>query len=191
MVISVEDKDLRRQEFSTSCWISTAQFLLQYMKVDVPLAELQTRYYNPDPDSASLMSGAGKPTQILKDYSSKSGRIPETLSVKPEEPNNRTEVVKAIAGSIKAGVPVIALIKSQQVQGFGHALVITAIEEDTGTIGFKDPATGTSPRPFAVDVRTVPYEELVRGFAYRYANSMQQNVFAYCTRIIYLRPAPK
>jgi hypothetical protein len=37
----------------------------------------------------------------------------------------------------------------------------------------------------------VPYEELVRGFAYRYVNSMQQNVFAYCTRIIYLCPATK
>ena len=63
------------------------------------------------------MSGAGKPTQILKDYASNSGRVPETISVKPEDPKNKTEIVKAIAGSIKAGIPVIARSRASRSRG--------------------------------------------------------------------------
>jgi hypothetical protein len=188
MFISVSNKDLHRQAYPTSCWISTAHYVLQYLDVNEPLAALHARFYDPDPESASLMSGAGKPQKILEEYAFEAGHVTATLNPQRDD---QARVVAAIAESIEADIPVIASLRSQQVKGFGHAVVITSVEPRTGTIGFKDPGTGTSPRPFGVDVRMVQYHELKQGFPYRYAHRMQQNVFAYCTQILYLRPLNK
>jgi hypothetical protein len=185
MIISVRNIPLRRQAFSTSCWISTSHYLLEYLGVDITLHALHARYYNPDPKSLLAMSGAGHPKTILGEYAFDAGRFPDIL-----DPRTATKerFIQVIGDSIRDGIPVIAGIRSQQVKGFGHAIVITAIDTTSGTIGFKDPGTGTSPRPFGVDVRTVPYGEFINGFSYRYARSMMINVYAFCTQIIYLRP---
>ena len=89
---------------------------------------------------------------------------------------------------IRDNLPVIAVVRSPQVQGFAHALVITAIDSDTYSVAFKDPGTGFSLRPFGNDVRMCQRNEFFAGFSYRYARAMQMNVWAYCTRVIMLRP---
>jgi hypothetical protein len=185
MFISVRNRDLRHQVCNTSCWISTAHFLLEYLGVNESLASLHARYYNRDANSASLMSGAGRPKTILQEYAQSTGRFPKTLTL---ETAGKATVVAVIADSIGEGIPVIAALRSQQISGFVHAVVITAVEPRTGSVGFKDPGTGTSPRPFGVDVRVVQYQELEHGFYYGRSPEMKKNVFAYCTRIIYMRP---
>lgn len=185
MIISVRNRNLRRQAYPTSCWITASHFVLQYLEVDVSLAVLHARFYNPDPKSLLMMSGAGHPSKILGEYAFDAGRFPLTLS--PQTAPKR-EVVATIAESIRDDIPVIAGIRSAQIAGFGHAVVITSVNPETGTIAFKDPGTGTTPRPFGVDVRTKLYDEFVNGFSYRYHRGMKKNVFAYCSQIITLRP---
>lgn len=184
MFVSVTNKDIRRQLMKTSCWISTAQYVLQFIGVQIPLEALHAQYYSPDADSASLMSGAGKPKTILQAYAPAAGWMPATLDF---HSSSKTDAIAVIAESIRSDIPVIAGIRSEQIAGFFHAVLITTVDPDTGTIGFKDPATGTTPRPFGVDVRTVQYDEFKTGFSYGYANEMKVNVFAYCTKLTYLQ----
>ncbi len=184
MILSVRNINLRRQVHPTSCWISAAHFVLQHLGVQVSLATLHERYYNRDPTSILAMSGAGHPKEILTEYAFDEGFRPDTL--KPEKVR-RSEVVAVIADSIREDIPVIAAIRSPQIRGFGHALVITAVDPETGTIAFKDPGTGTTPRSFGVDVRTVQYKDFFTGFSYRYANRWKRNIWAYCSEITYLR----
>jgi hypothetical protein len=185
MFISVRNRDLRRQMFPTSCWITAAHFVLQYLDVDISLAALHARFYTPDGNSTSIMSGAGRPRIILNEYAVDAGRFAKTINPQRAE---EARVIAAITDNIRDDIPVIASLRSEQVKGFGHAVLITAVDPKTGTIGFKDPGTGTTPRPFGVDVRMVQYHELRQGFSYRYADRMRQNIFTYCNQIIYLRP---
>ncbi|TVR79086.1 MAG: hypothetical protein EA405_13470 [Rhodospirillales bacterium] len=185
MVISVRNMTIRRQAFSTSCWISVSHFVLQYLGVNVSLSALHARFYSPDTKSILLMSGAGHPAKILGEYAFDAGRFPAKLDPQKDP---KQDVVAAIADNIRDNIPVIAAIRSPQIKGFGHAVVITAVDTETGTIAFKDPGTGSTPRPFGVDVRTVQYGQFIGGFPYRYHRGMQTNIWAYCSQIIYLRP---
>lgn len=185
MFLSVRNMDIRKQAFPTSCWISAAHFVLQYAGADVSLATLHGQFYNPDPTSVFVMSGAGHPQKILNEYAFDSGHYATTLN--PQTASKAT-IVDAIVDSIRRDVPVIASIRSTQIAGFGHAVLITAVNTDTGTIAFKDPGTGSTPRPFGLDIRTVQYNEFVAGFSYRYHRTMKTQIFCYCSQIIYLRP---
>lgn len=131
------------------------------------------------------MEGAGSPKAILNDYAFDSGHFAATLNPQTAE---KATVVAAIVDSVSRGIPVIAAIRSTQIHGFGHAVVITTVNSDNGTIAFKDPATGSTPRPFSVDIRTVQYSEFVARFPYRYHRTMKTEIFAYCSQITYLRP---
>ena len=170
MILSVPNTKIRRQAYSTSCWISASRYVLQYLEVDVALPALHARFYNPNPNSASMMTGAGHPSAILSDYAFDAGRIVKTLD--PQKEAKRV-VVAAIADNIRDGIPVIAGIRSRQVKGFGHAVVITAVNPVNGTVAFKDPGTGGTARAFGSDVRTLLYDEFVNGFSYQYSNAMQ------------------
>jgi len=185
MIISVANTHLGRQTYPTSCWISTSHFVLKYLGVQISLSALHAEFYNPDSNSILLMNGAGHPKRILSKYAFDAGRFPDILNpqVAPKQ-----QVVTAIADNIRENIPVIAAIRTQQIRGFGHAVLITAIDPATGTLAFKDPATGTTPRSFGVDVRSAQYEEFINGLSYRYHNSMHQNITTYCTQITYLRP---
>jgi hypothetical protein len=122
--------------------------------VNEPLASLHARYGRQDDRSVSVMNGAGSPKRILQDYAQAAGWFPKTLKLETAE---KSMVVSAISDSIRAGVPVIAALRSQQVIGFVHGVIITAVAPKTGSIGFKDPSSGMSPRPFGVDVRMLQY----------------------------------
>lgn len=185
MIISVRNVNIRRQAYPTSCWISAAHFVLQYLGVDISLAALHAEFYRRDLNSQSSMSGAGKPKAILSKYAFDAGYFAETVQVQNMD---KASVIEKIAGNIRENIPVIAGIRSHQIAGFGHALVITSINPETGTIAFKDPAIGSTPRPFGIDFRTFQYAEFFNGFSYRYSNAQRQNVFAYCSNITYLRP---
>lgn len=185
MFISIRNKNLRRQQFKTSCWISAAHFVLHYLGDGVPLNDLHARYYRPDSSSYSAMSGAGHPRKILGDYAIDEGRFPWTIKT---QKTPKKEVVAAIESNIADNIPVIAAVRSHQIKGFGHALLITAIETGSGTVGYKDPGTGASPRRFGVDVRSVRYNEFVNGFPYRFHRTMKQMIWVYCCEITYLRP---
>ena len=184
MFVTVRNRDLRRQLEKTSCWISSAHFLLQYLAVDIGLLALHARYYHSDPDSVLAMSGAGNPSVILNDYGFDQGYKAETLRVSTSE---KSEVIAAIADSLRANLPVIARIKSDNILGFGHALIITGIDTGSGTVIFKDPGTGTKSRSFSVDVRHVSYDQFFSsGFKYGHSNSMYLDVMGKCTHVIYL-----
>ncbi len=188
MFLSVTNKDLRRQAYKTSCWITASHFLLEYVGVSVPIDTLHAKYYKPDKSSASVMSGAGQPKTILNEYAIDAGRFVATANVQADD---KRAVIDAIAESIRNDMPVIAAIRTRQILGFGHALLITAVDPDTGTIAFKDPGDGTTPRPFGVDVRTVQYDAFHDGFAYKYHRGMQQTVTVYADGLTYLRTLDK
>jgi hypothetical protein len=185
MIISVKNKNIRKQIYPTSCWISASHYVLQYLDVEVSLPALHTEFYRPDANSYLAMSGAGQPKNILKKYAFDAGYFVDTLKTQSA---SKSDILTKIASNIRDNIPVIAAIRSAQIRGFGHAVVITAVNPESGTIAFKDPGTGSTPRPFGVDVRTVQYTEFFNGFSYRYHNRMHQNIFAYCTEITYLRP---
>jgi hypothetical protein len=158
--------------------------VLQYLGVDVTLAALHARYYRPDPNSALAMAGAGTSAQILNEYAFDEGYKVEVLNTGTKR---KADVVTEIATSIRADLPVIATIRSDDILGFGHALLITGIDPQSGTVIFKDPGCGTSSRPFAIDVKHVPYETFITKFRYGHSNSMYLDVDARCTRITLLK----
>jgi len=183
MIITVPNRTLWRQHYKTSCWISAAHYVLQYLGVNVAITQLEAQYYRPDINSAMAMSGAGHPKTIINSYSFDTGRVAKTVSV---QDTPKDQIIALIAGNIREGIPVVASIRSQQVKGFGHALLITGINVNSGHIIFKDPGTVNSSNPFAIEVRSQTYDSFKDGFSYRYAQSMGMNVFAYCSQITYI-----
>jgi hypothetical protein len=131
------------------------------------------------------MTGAGRPRNILSAYAFDAGYFAATMNA---QTSPRQQVLDAIAENIRNNIPVIASIRTQQIAGFGHAIVITAVDPASGTIGFKDPAAINSSRNFSVDVRSLSYDEFVNGFSYRYHPTMRTQIYCYCSAITYLRP---
>jgi hypothetical protein len=187
MIISVPNRSLQKQAFETSCWISAAYFVLQYIGSDVSLSALHAQYYRPDPTSRSVMAGAGNSRKILEDYAHEYN----VAAIDPQT-TSKSAVVDAIAESIRAGIPVIASIRTPKIKGrvsLGHAVVITAIDDKSGTIGFKDPAKGVAKRTFGLDIRTIAYDVFVINCPYTFSNSRSEVISTYCSQITYLEPA--
>lgn len=184
MFISVRNLPLTKQHFPTSCWISAAHFVLQYLNVPVTLTQLENQYYRRDVNAVDAMNGAGHPKNIINHYAFDTGYVAVAITLTDD---NKDEVVAAIVRNISANIPVVASIRSPQVARFGHALLLTAVEDTTGSIAFKDPASGTGPGRYSVDVRSQSYEAFRDGFSYRYAQRMGINVFAYCNQVTVMK----
>lgn len=183
MFVSVRNIPIKKQTHKTSCWISTAHYTLRYLNLpDLPsLKALEDTHYAPDSESSSSMTGAGNPGALIETYGKKHGFNVKIM--KMEDHNNR-EIIEEIYESIRRDTPVIAGITTSQIHGFGHAIVITAINRETGALAFKDPANTNSSNPFATDIRMLNFEQLRDGFPYKYHNTLKTNIWTYCNRII-------
>ena len=100
MFISVRNIPLAQQEFPTSCWISAAHFLLQYVGVNVTLRVLHARYYNPALNNVMAMNGAGNPVSILGEYAFDAGYAPKSMV---HSQANEVELLQAVANCIRWG----------------------------------------------------------------------------------------
>ncbi|MCP1647175.1 C39 family peptidase [Pseudomonas nitroreducens] len=185
MLIQVTPTPMLVQAFPTSCWISVAHYLLSYLDPNISLATLHADYYRPDPQSYLLMTGAGRPQTILNQYAFDHGYFSKGTSVTHE---NRNAALNIIVDSLTNGLPVIAMIRSNDIDGFGHALVITGVDAATGIIHFTDPAEAHTNGAAHAITRQVNIETFTSSFFYRYSRSYYKNVNAYCARIITLRP---
>lgn len=183
MFIAVKNTPLKKQTYKTSCWISAAHYVLSFLGInDSPaLRVLEDENYRPDQNSALQMTGAGKPDELLEKYTNREEYIVEKIKIRKQTDQ---VIIEKITESLKQGIPVIAGIRSQQIHGFGHAIVIVAINPDTKTLAFKDPSNINGSNPFASDIRIQTYDQFKNGFSYKYANSLQLNVYAYCSQII-------
>ena len=194
MFITAPNRPLRRQTYATSCWITAAHYILQYLNEQVTLQQLEAQYYRRAANPLLAMEGAGHPMKIINAYAHNTNRVAVTMKV--SKVNSHAQVVRqlekedfiaAVSGNLREGIPVVASIRSQDVRLFGHALLLTGIEDTTGTVIFKDPGNRNSNNPFATDVRSVPYAEFTTGFSYKYHNTWNMNVTAYCAEITYLK----
>ncbi|WP_432723254.1 C39 family peptidase [Jeongeupia wiesaeckerbachi] len=183
MFVSVRHVPIKKQTHKTSCWISAAHYTLCYLGLpDLPaLKTLEDTHYAPDSESASSMTGAGSPEKLLTLYGTAHGYTVTTMKL---DDHGDGEIIDAIFNAISNNVPVIAGIRSSQIHGFGHAIVITSINRSTGTIAYKDPANINSSNPFLTDIRVSSVKEFRDGFSYRYHNGLHTNIWAFCSRII-------
>ncbi|EHG7582290.1 papain-like cysteine protease family protein [Citrobacter sedlakii] len=183
MFASVRNLPIKRQTYKTSCWISTAHYTLRYLNLpDLPsLKTLEDTHYAPDAESASSMAGAGKPESLIEIYGKKHGFTVKTMWIEDE---NEREIIDSIYESIRKDIPVIAGIRTPHISGFGHAVVITAINKESGTLAFKDPSNINSSNFFASDIKILSFKQFKNGFPYRYNNTLKSSIWAYCSRII-------
>lgn len=126
----------------TACWISVAHFCLSALEVPVPgLADLAAQYQKNNGGN-SAMAGAGKPKTIIEELSKNARRPYQCTAEKfPDVPTK--EQIRRIADAIIAGAPVICELRSGQIAGFAHAIVLYEAEILAGGdihFKYKDPA---------------------------------------------------
>jgi hypothetical protein len=175
----------------TACWISVAHFCLNALGVQVAgLAPLAAQYQN-NTGGNSAMDGAGKPELIIEEWSRNAGVPYQCRSEKferaPEGPQ-----LRRIADAIIAGAPVICELRTTQIQGFKHAIVLyeAQIDADGGIIfKYKDSARKAE----ANLGRTVTAAQLFgSGFVYKKNHGATAyvkgaDIWTYSKRVIFIK----
>ena len=156
-------EEMYKQNYETSCWITVAHFVLKYTHSQIiPLEYLENKYYRPNSESSSLMTGSGNPVKILGDLFLEKGCFAKVINCSDEA--TIKETLQVIINSIEKNFPVIALMKSRQVQSFAHAVVLIGVNSD-GTVNFLDPAQHESNNLLGkAKLLTKKYSEFIAGF---------------------------
>jgi hypothetical protein len=152
---------------TTACWISVARFCLDALGVPVPTLAALALQFQTNANSNSAMNGAGKPETVIE-FISGQAASPQaytcTSMTFPKLPDKNQ--LRSIYQAINGGTPVICELRSGQIAGFKHAVVLCEAVSSNRTLAFKykDPARNAE----ANLPRTVTAMELFdTGFLYK------------------------
>ncbi len=184
---SLPEIPLARQLTGTSCWISAAHYVMQYMPAlrGTPLQALMA-FQKLDAKSHSVMDGAGKPTLILQAYGQRFERV---ALQRGDQDAARADAFGRIAVSIQGGLPVICYMNGAGAHAyFRHAIIIVGIDTDAGTITYKNPSFDPGTARSCV---TMPYATFCTHFWYGTDNSSGAAVavHAYADMFVFLNVA--
>lgn len=168
--------EMKHQPTKTSCWITVAHFCMKCLGTDGVggLNGLVTTFQKLDSNSASAMDGAGKPETVLDAHNVDVLRV----SV-PSSEEGRRRLATLAEEWLAAGKPVIAGLKSGQVSGWAHAVVLVGATKNGVTLAYKDPGGRRPDQPVYI-----ASEAFFSG--YQYANVWHMDIFAYCRWFIFV-----
>jgi hypothetical protein len=187
---------MEAQVNTTACWISVARFCLDALGVPVPGLAALASQYQANANTNSAMDGAGKPERVIEALSraAASAQAYTCSSVTFAKGPPRAEL-RAIYDAIRTGTPVICELRSSQIAGFKHAVVLCEADKVDGkpVFKYKDPARNDE----ANLPRSVTAEELFgSGFLYKNNHGADergyggQDVWVYSERVIMIGKNP-